>query len=407
MSKCDNCKWYRGREYALCFKDRFVGDGYSLCTQFEKKKPVVTESFKPPTYLKDLGKAYGTAIGAVGMNMEHVGKRYEELTNKMMRNIESGRNPFINTFTVDDGVTTKEDLKKLSKYCKPHDSDALDALLYGKWNTERKEYNKMFKFEPVKKVIFNPPATIVYWFDGTKTIVKAQDGEIFDKEKGFAMACAKKFFGNEGNYYNEFRKHGADKDGYSISVDTALIGKVVRSGIEDGVFSCTCELDPSIVDQLCELGNVTDHTAGLKTELTCDGPITEQHIEASVLDEKPVGADPIEFIEKIHKKWVQEPTEKAKEERVKKHIIEKVNVLCDELETFGLNRDLEVSICNRGVSKCYDFVFGYEHSDGKSNKYMHSISYDDMKEKSVIWLAATIEDSVSKWLDELYREESE
>ena len=86
----------------------------------------------------------------------------------------------------------------------------------------RKEYHKMFKIDWVKKVIFNPPATIVYWFDGTKTVVKAQDGDIFDKEKGFAMACAKKFFGNKGNYYNEFRKHGADENPYEELLEDAM-----------------------------------------------------------------------------------------------------------------------------------------------------------------------------------------
>lgn len=58
----------------------------------------------------------------------------------------------------------------------------------------------------IKKVIFNDPATIIYWEDGTKTVVKAQDGEVFDEEKGFAMAVLKKMLGNEGNYYNEIRK---------------------------------------------------------------------------------------------------------------------------------------------------------------------------------------------------------
>ena len=91
----------------------------------------------------------------------------------------------------------------------------------------RKEYFKMFNIDKVKKVIFNPPATIVYWFDGTKTVVKAQDGEIFDKEKGFAMACTKKFFGNKGNYYNEFKKHGADQRIFSISIDLAHPTKTV------------------------------------------------------------------------------------------------------------------------------------------------------------------------------------
>lgn len=57
----------------------------------------------------------------------------------------------------------------------------------------------------IKKVIFNPPATIVFWTDGTKTVVKAEN-ENFDPEKGLAMAISKKALGNEGNYYNTFKK---------------------------------------------------------------------------------------------------------------------------------------------------------------------------------------------------------
>ena len=58
----------------------------------------------------------------------------------------------------------------------------------------------------IKKVIFNDPATIVLWKDGTKTVVKAQDKEEFDKEKGLAMAISKKSLGNEGQYYDTFKK---------------------------------------------------------------------------------------------------------------------------------------------------------------------------------------------------------
>jgi len=43
----------------------------------------------------------------------------------------------------------------------------------------------------IKRVIFNPPATIVFWTDGTKTVVKVHD-EPFDREKGIAMALVKK-----------------------------------------------------------------------------------------------------------------------------------------------------------------------------------------------------------------------
>lgn len=69
-------------------------------------------------------------------------------------------------------------------------------------------YNKMYKHKvpEIKNVIFNDPATIVIWADGTKTVVKTQNDEIFDPEKGLAMAIAKKALGNEGNYFNEIKK---------------------------------------------------------------------------------------------------------------------------------------------------------------------------------------------------------
>lgn len=58
----------------------------------------------------------------------------------------------------------------------------------------------------IAKVIFNPPATIVLWNDGTKTVVKTQNGEVFDPEKGLAMAISKKAFGNKGNYFEQIKK---------------------------------------------------------------------------------------------------------------------------------------------------------------------------------------------------------
>jgi hypothetical protein len=51
----------------------------------------------------------------------------------------------------------------------------------------------------IKQVIFNNPATIIMWKDGTKTIVKVHNEE-FDEEKGFAMAYLKKVFGDRNKY---------------------------------------------------------------------------------------------------------------------------------------------------------------------------------------------------------------
>ena len=46
---------------------------------------------------------------------------------------------------------------------------------------------KQMTMNMIRNVIFNDPATIVIWADGTKTVVKA-DREPFDPEKGLAMA---------------------------------------------------------------------------------------------------------------------------------------------------------------------------------------------------------------------------
>ncbi len=81
--------------------------------------------------------------------------------------------------------------------------EMLNRMIVGVWP---KTTPNSIKAPEIERVIHHDPATIVYWTDGTKTVVKVQDGEVFDKEKGFAMAVLKKMFGNKGNYYNEIRK---------------------------------------------------------------------------------------------------------------------------------------------------------------------------------------------------------
>ena len=55
-----------------------------------------------------------------------------------------------------------------------------------------------------KQVIFNPPATIVYWEDGTKTVVKA-DNDVFSEEFGYAMACMRKIYGSRAEFKAQFK----------------------------------------------------------------------------------------------------------------------------------------------------------------------------------------------------------
>ena len=74
------------------------------------------------------------------------------------------------------------------------------------FETPMKKYMNFMCKPEIKKVVFNDPATIVFWTDGSKTVVKTQEGDIFDPEKGLAMAISKKVMGNNGRYYEEFKK---------------------------------------------------------------------------------------------------------------------------------------------------------------------------------------------------------
>lgn len=55
----------------------------------------------------------------------------------------------------------------------------------------------------IKKVIFNPPATIVIWKDGSKTVVKCTEGDQFNKWAGLSLCIAKKCLGSD--FHKTFR----------------------------------------------------------------------------------------------------------------------------------------------------------------------------------------------------------
>lgn len=60
----------------------------------------------------------------------------------------------------------------------------------------------------IERVLFNSPATIVFWGDGTKTVVKCMKEDIYNKETGFMYCVLKKAFGNKGyrEAFKEFKK---------------------------------------------------------------------------------------------------------------------------------------------------------------------------------------------------------
>ncbi len=89
------------------------------------------------------------------------------------------------------------------------------AIDYSRQSTERAEKNDIVKFGmcsvSIRKVIFNDPATVVLWSDGTKTVVKCGPEDKFDMEKGLAMAIVKKMAGNDNRFHKVFKQYPKKK----------------------------------------------------------------------------------------------------------------------------------------------------------------------------------------------------
>ena len=66
--------------------------------------------------------------------------------------------------------------------------------------------NEVARNPEIENVIFNDPATVVMWSDGTKTVVKCQPGDTYSKETGLALCIAKKYLGNKGNFNEVFKQ---------------------------------------------------------------------------------------------------------------------------------------------------------------------------------------------------------
>lgn len=74
------------------------------------------------------------------------------------------------------------------------------------YNTIEPKKKLNLKTPGIRKVVFNPPATIVLWDDDTKTVVKCGENDMFDPEKGLSMAITKKALGNTGHYFETIKR---------------------------------------------------------------------------------------------------------------------------------------------------------------------------------------------------------
>lgn len=93
-----------------------------------------------------------------------------------------------------------------------HEGMAID---YGRQSTEQAKKNDIVRFGmcnvSIRKVIFNDPATVVLWSDGTKTVVKCGPEDSYDMEKGLAMGIVKKMAGNDNSFHKVFKQYPKKK----------------------------------------------------------------------------------------------------------------------------------------------------------------------------------------------------
>lgn len=94
-------------------------------------------------------------------------------------------------------------------------SDLTDATVYALLSNGKREKignmkdlvktyaPKESEYIKIRKVIFSGPATIVFWNDGDKTVVKCTKGDHLNYEMGIAMCALKKLFGDS---YLNFKK---------------------------------------------------------------------------------------------------------------------------------------------------------------------------------------------------------
>lgn len=65
--------------------------------------------------------------------------------------------------------------------------------------------------EKAVKVIYNPPATIAIWADGSKTVVKCDKDDVYDPKYGLALCYMKKALGSS-RAFNDALRAGRGQD---------------------------------------------------------------------------------------------------------------------------------------------------------------------------------------------------
>lgn len=218
---------------------------------------------------------HGSLYDPYGHHIGFVDNFYTKLGSAQMNlELEDGR-----TFTFNPGDLLRDrqgDWRILKR-----EESVFDSMRYMHWAncvmeeaTKKKEETNMTAAS-IKNVIFAPPATIVYWSDGSKTVVKCSEKDVFDPEKGLAMAIAKRCGGNKGNYYKEIqnwvKKSGKKYPGKPYTESSSVENDALKKYIAQAKKSYEAALEAATkgnpVHFLSEMGRVSAALSMLEIEI--------------------------------------------------------------------------------------------------------------------------------------------
>jgi len=127
------------------------------------------------------------------------------------------------------------------------------------------------KFTPAK-IIYNGVATVVFWEDGTKTVVKRSEGTKDDKYNAFCAALAKKVYGTNSRLKNCIKDAENAKRVKRVEINTAPLQVGDRVRVLDGSkipnYNCGWTFGmEKYIGKICRVERVT--CMGVKLDCDC------------------------------------------------------------------------------------------------------------------------------------------
>jgi hypothetical protein len=99
-------------------------------------------------------------------------------------------------------------------------------------SAQKKKEKELTIVDCIEEVMYNGPATIIFWKDGTKTVAICSAEDTFDSEKGLAVCMLKWLLGNN-SHLDVFREYAIetedDEDYQQMLEDLDILDQLLQT----------------------------------------------------------------------------------------------------------------------------------------------------------------------------------